>query len=732
MRKFLSCLLALVLLCPLLSAFPPARAEESLPGFYGTSLYLENNIAINCLVSAGDLIQGGYTAPEVTFQFRGEVTTEKSYAVKGGYYYFTFHDIAPLYLGEEVEATLSVEKDGVRLVGETARQSVLSYCTDLREQCGGEGEICALIASLLNYGAKSQAYFGYTGEQAITVDDETAQLIPAAEEPVSVKDAAYKTVDDPEVTWYGANLKLEDSVTLQFFFTAPSVDHLRIDVKTGDGELLASYYRENMETVGAYRRIRCREITPDKMGEALFVTAYRTTDDLFPGEGELPVVGVDAPVSNTLRYSIASYAADVIVQENDPKLTELIFAVLRYSRAVENYVAASPARVVETPLSRAALDALPVARSSMTNAQLRQIVLDYYVLQGTVPWTIADPVQYNYTRGQEPDDGIEFVKGQVYGGLPYSYANMGLYQFFDYYDEKTGVLNNPYGSDLGRYIGNHCCSSVYWAWARVSSTISFLSTDFMNPAHGAIPVGNYVIRDGVTHFDKSYNTVTVCAENGLDVMSAAYAELLPADAVVAFDRDAETDVVRRHHARLVKEVNVVKTGDEIDPDGSTVTFYEQDNTFNNYDSHGQIIKKIGNFGRVVTFRKLFEDGYIPVTCKELAGQAPVAAASAALSAAPASPVTPASVGERSLKTNYCIAKLTMTAKDARVRDVASVWAHGQGNNTGKGNAFSAFPLKDLAAGLDSQLAAGSYVLEISVLLSNGETKTAYRHSFIKE
>ena len=85
MRKFLSCLLALVLLCPLLSAFPPARAEESLPGFYGTSLYLENNIAINCLVSAGDLIQGGYTAPEVTFQFRGEVTTEKSYAVKGGY-----------------------------------------------------------------------------------------------------------------------------------------------------------------------------------------------------------------------------------------------------------------------------------------------------------------------------------------------------------------------------------------------------------------------------------------------------------------------------------------------------------------------------------------------------------------------------------------------------------------------------------------------------------------------
>ena len=74
----------------------------------------------------------------------------------------------------------------------------------------------------------------------------------------------------------------------------------------------------------------------------------------------------------------------------------------------------------------------------------------------------------------------------------------------------------------------------------------------------------------------------------------------------------------------------------------------------------------------------------------------------------------------------------MTAKDARGRDVASVWAHGQGNNTGKVNALSAFPLKDLAAGLDSQLASGSYVLEICVLLSNGETKTAYRHSFIKE
>ncbi|MBP5289024.1 MAG: hypothetical protein J6Z79_04030, partial [Clostridia bacterium] len=64
-RKLLALLLALAFLLPLLPAGTVAYAEEVKPEIYGTSLSLENNIAINFVVDAYAFGQNGFSLPRM-------------------------------------------------------------------------------------------------------------------------------------------------------------------------------------------------------------------------------------------------------------------------------------------------------------------------------------------------------------------------------------------------------------------------------------------------------------------------------------------------------------------------------------------------------------------------------------------------------------------------------------------------------------------------------------------
>ena len=444
-------------------------------------------------------------------------------------------------------------------------------------------------------------------------------------------------------------------------------------------------------------------------------------------EGELPLAGLgENAVSDTICYSIESYAAEAIPWKNDPALTALLNAMLNYGASAAAYVAAATPAV--TSFTRATLDALPVASAGMTNAQLRQLVLDFFTTQSSIPWVVQTEIPYTYDGNEDidaPEDAnYTLVADTVYCGMPYSNAGSSIYQFLDYYNEETGVLTQPYGSKIGKYLGNNCCSAVYWAWSRISSTITFQSTDYMTYPNGVLPVGDYEIDQSVAHFTADYDTKTVCENNGESVMYKAYAALNPGDALVSFDKDGDTLIT--HHTMMAvsvtKQTNLFSS--TINGEYSKVTVHDQSNSTQKATVDGKDATRFGRLDREVTFSSLYSHGYIPITCAELAGIKPVQAASAALNSAVTGTVTLAKLGAKSVKTNYPMAKVTLTAEDARGRTVAQVYSHTRYR-------IKSLGLSTLAGALDDQLPAGAYRITVEVLLSNGQTKTVFGRTITK-
>lgn len=227
---------------------------------------------------------------------------------------------------------------------------------------------------------------------------------------------------------------------------------------------------------------------------------------------------------------------------------------------------------------------------------------------------------------------LTILGGRVYSGLPYTHSSASGYSFDSYADfvDENGVINFI-GMDArmlsggGRYyepnisrLGNDCADSVFWAWGKVASSVTYSYTKNMIKSNGCLPVGDYQVADM-----EYFATRDTCNSNGEQTMYAAYAQLQKADAVVQYNNSAG-------HAMMIVTVEVVKHGDLIDPERSFVTVLEQSSsTFKKEVSYfdenlGEEVYRIGGVDHQYTFQKLFSLGYLPVTCKELIDPSPLA------------------------------------------------------------------------------------------------------------
>ena len=382
---------------------------------------------------------------------------------------------------------------------------------------------------------------------------------------------------------------------------------------------------------------------------------------------------------------------------------------------------------VSQPATRADLDAIPVATSDMTEDQLRQIVLQYFRFDINFPWVSYAPVQYVINDGAL---AFDLSANQLYCGMPYTNAGSCVQQFMDYYNTSTGEFRNPFGTDVGSHLGNNCSSSVYWAWGRISSTIRFRSTEQMTFTNNVVQVGDYEVDTSYKSFKNSdhYNTRVVCDNNGLAKMSKAYAELRPADACVAYDEVTNPEKLK-HHTMMVYEVHVVKyASGNINPDSSYIIFYEQNSLDYAGTLNGQSVRVLGRLNRKSYFKDLFDEGYIPITCKELdhneENRAEVKAATATLSTANGTTLTVAQLAKKKVTANYSIARVVVTVTNANGKVVASAFDHAT---------FNTFQvsLSNAVAAINAKLPAGSYNVTVEADLSNGELLTAFTGTLTK-
>ena len=227
---------------------------------------------------------------------------------------------------------------------------------------------------------------------------------------------------------------------------------------------------------------------------------------------------------------------------------------------------------------------------------------------------------HNYRKnGATSYKDFSLKAGTTYGGLLYTSAYSGIFQFFEYYNTENGCLEYDGTDDeLKVQLGSSCADTLLWAWSTVCNSIEGgYYPVLMVPKNGYCIVGDYEIRAGISSYNEM-PTYDIINNHDKEVILDAYAKMLPADALVS------TPAI---HAMMVIEEPVVvynKNG-KINPKKSYVLIQDQrglDQTSLKEVVDGVEISYFGRLSAKFTFEELYEKKYIPVTAAEFIGQKP--------------------------------------------------------------------------------------------------------------
>ncbi len=266
------------------------------------------------------------------------------------------------------------------------------------------------------------------------------------------------------------------------------------------------------------------------------------------------------------------------------------------------------------------LASLPIAHKGMSTKELRQLCVDFFRLQLSFPWVPSE----DFVLHSPTDPSLDriFSKDTVCGGLPYVSVGGGtIYRAMEFYDEATGVLDVSQFHDQPQLFGNACSSSSTIAWSRVISSAFLRWTHDMSHSYGFLRLGPYKSRDDIKSYIKkdrknpldpaNYAPMNICVENGKQTMYESYALLLPGDGLVS-----------NGHVRMCcQPAVVVRTADgQISGDESFVLYIDQckpRKALSQCDGSPIIVQ--GGIDVKISFSRLFDKGYIPVTFSEFHG-----------------------------------------------------------------------------------------------------------------
>ncbi len=383
---------------------------------------------------------------------------------------------------------------------------------------------------------------------------------------------------------------------------------------------------------------------------------------------------------------------------------------------------------------------IPVANSSMTTDELRQICVDRFRTNLSFTWTPNQAISYNYDKSADKKIEISLPTGVAYSGLAYSsnsngvnVANGNVYKMLSYYDKETGVLDiAAMGEKYLHIISSACSHGAMQAWNSVSNSHNLGNMDTYTIFDSDIVlVGPYTYEPYV--YDHNFGkpehdaTTKILEHNGMQTMFESYAAMLPADGLYSSPS---------WHVMMCSVAPVVeRTADgAIDPGRSYLHVCEQDSygtqgqAQTSTQSNGIKMQPLGTIDKKYTFMELYEKGYIPFTIKEFIGEDPVEAGEArvgdkASGMENGTDITASEIFQKQAVSNYNICNVVVKVKDSSGNELVSYDpAYMTTPRTG------CYAL-NLAEGFDeaklSPYANGENTIHICVQLATGELIDAF-------
>ncbi len=293
--------------------------------FSSASLTLHNDLCVNYKANASIFDELGYTDLYVKIVFNDEETIIKSYYISDGKYVFDFEGITPDKMNDTIYATLYARYNGVLYASETRQYSVAQYCYNMLGKYNTDeyAEFRTLLVDFLNYGASSQIYTGRNTDALVNSSLTSEQASWATQENPTLKtvmDKEHATVEESSVIWKGAGLNLKDSVAMRFKIECDNIEDISIRVTDDSGAQWVIHNTSFEATEGGYY-VYFEGFNAGQMKESVYLTAY---------DG-------NTPVSDTVRYSIESYAYSK-QNSDDTALVNLLNAMMKYGDSAYSYI----------------------------------------------------------------------------------------------------------------------------------------------------------------------------------------------------------------------------------------------------------------------------------------------------------------------------------------------------------------------------------------------------------
>ena len=302
-----------------------APEEKPSPVINTVSLSLESSITMNFKVLKSSL--SSFDEFYMTFECGGKEEKVTDYKETDKYYVFSYKGINPQLMNDNVTAVLHAKNKSGEYTSPKKIMSVREYAYTMLDRYSDDehAKLRTLLVDLLNYGAAAQIYAGYQTDNLVNSDLTDVQKNWASKDTTefkNIRNLNYKTISNPTAEWKTCSLVLKNSIMIKVKFSAKDVENKTVEIVLKNAKF--TYTKDDFVNNGdGTYYVYCNELFANELSDDLLFTIYEN--------------GV--PCSNTMLFSVESYARLVRDNYKDKPLDKMTTAMMLYGKSAKAYKA---------------------------------------------------------------------------------------------------------------------------------------------------------------------------------------------------------------------------------------------------------------------------------------------------------------------------------------------------------------------------------------------------------